>query len=303
MKKKIILIIVLLVFNCAFITLVGQPNNTRDVRGLGDIVITCFSLGWTLIYGLNIFKVNSNPNLNKKDYVKSKDYYRDLLENYSIATLIYIDRYDDDAMKYAVATLLSLVKKRKIKISSGRIEKIDTNTDDLFLTEKYVFDRIHEDEGRVVINSNKRLMYCVKDEINETDLLGRGTSRITIEHWIYVIVPIVFLIYTFIIGKIYLNYFYLVFPFFMLPLHLIISVFIFSLSKSKNTLQRTKHGNEVNEKIEGLKSYITDFSTLKDKFFDDLTLWEDYLIYSVGFGINKKVINEMYDYVRIIKYE
>jgi uncharacterized membrane protein len=55
---------------------------------------------------------------------------------------------------------------------------------------------------------------------------------------------------------------------------------------------RTKKGNEVNEMLEGLKNYIKDFSLLNQESKDGLILWEDYLIYSVLFDQNKKVVQE-----------
>ena len=49
----------------------------------------------------------------------------------------------------------------------------------------------------------------------------------------------------------------------------------------KNSYIRTKKGEELNENLEGLKNYLKDFSTMHEKDEKSLTLWEDYLIYSV----------------------
>ena len=55
---------------------------------------------------------------------------------------------------------------------------------------------------------------------------------------------------------------------------------------------RTKIAKKINENLEGLKNYIKDFSNLKEKDKEALTLWNEYLIYSVMFGQNTKVIEE-----------
>ena len=55
---------------------------------------------------------------------------------------------------------------------------------------------------------------------------------------------------------------------------------------------RTKKGENLNKKIEGLKRYLKEFSTLKDESKDAITIWDDYLIYSVLFGQNTQIIDE-----------
>ena len=57
-------------------------------------------------------------------------------------------------------------------------------------------------------------------------------------------------------------------------------------------------GNEVNYKLDGLKNFIRDFSSLDERTKEEIILWDDYLIYSVIFGDNKKIYNEMKDKVK-----
>ena len=71
-----------------------------------------------------------------------------------------------------------------------------------------------------------------------------------------------------------------------------IKLFSYLLLKS-NSYGRTDIGEEVNKKIEGLKNYINDFSILDEREQHELMIWEDYLIYSVLFNQNDKVINEL----------
>ena len=56
-----------------------------------------------------------------------------------------------------------------------------------------------------------------------------------------------------------------------------------------------KKGEELNENLEGLKNYLKDYSNIHEKDEKSLTLWEDYLIYSVIFNQNTKVIKNIWN--------
>jgi uncharacterized membrane protein len=60
---------------------------------------------------------------------------------------------------------------------------------------------------------------------------------------------------------------------------------------------RTSKGDGINHKLEGLKIYLRDFGSLDQKTKSDVVLWNDYLIYSVMFGDNKKILDEYKKYV------
>ena len=52
-------------------------------------------------------------------------------------------------------------------------------------------------------------------------------------------------------------------------------------------------------KLEGLKVFLKDFGNMKDKDSNELILWEDYMIYSVLFRINKDAINKYSKYINL----
>ena len=73
------------------------------------------------------------------------------------------------------------------------------------------------------------------------------------------------------------------------------SAFFSIAAKTENELMpysRTRLGKSLNKKVEGLKRYLEEFSTLEDKSKDAITIWDDYLIYSVIFGKNTKIVDE-----------
>ena len=69
----------------------------------------------------------------------------------------------------------------------------------------------------------------------------------------------------------------------------------------ENPYIRNKKSKDINEKLEGLKNYIKDYSLLDEKTSDDITVWEDYLIYSVMFGQNKEVVKEIMEKINNCK--
>ena len=68
-----------------------------------------------------------------------------------------------------------------------------------------------------------------------------------------------------------------------------------------NDLVRTTNGEVINEKLEGLKNFLKDFSNVSDKNEDYLILLEDYLIYSVIFEQNTLIVKNIFEkYILLI---
>ena len=71
-----------------------------------------------------------------------------------------------------------------------------------------------------------------------------------------------------------------------------IYVIFYAVKSQDNQYSRSKGAEELNQKLEGLKNYIDEYSLLKEKTSEDITIWEDYLIYSVIFNQNNDIIEE-----------
>lgn len=84
---------------------------------------------------------------------------------------------------------------------------------------------------------------------------------------------------------------------------IVFSIFIrtyYKLNKN-NDLVRTTNGEVINEKLEGLKNFLKDFSNISDKNEDYLILLEDYLIYSVIFEQNTLIVKNIFEkYILLI---
>lgn len=238
------------------------------------------------------------------DFKKYKGYYRDVVKDYSPAVLSFIDDYRADENKDIVATLLLLKLKKHIDINDNGISILNnTIQEKLSESEKYILNNF---ENYDINKFNKLVM---KDGVN------RGLLEVHTDIGKKILRNIVILFFAPFIGGI----FSMIISFFipngtyegwslysvLICINLLLGgvPFIISLFKipyligiatqhAKQPYIRTKKGKEVHEMLEGLKNYIKDFSTLEQRKKEEIVLWEDYLIYSVLFNQNRKIVQE-----------
>lgn len=67
----------------------------------------------------------------------------------------------------------------------------------------------------------------------------------------------------------------------MSPVFLLAYVFFCHKFQVNDPYIRNDDGKSLYVKLNGLKNFLTDFSSIENKSKEDLILWEDYLIYSV----------------------
>lgn len=305
---------------------------------MDDILMLCMFIGIIACYGIMLViciiyeltpetiskKLVKRGILTKIDFEKTKDYYRDILYNHSITELSYIDDFELDFKKEIVSTLLSLENKKKIKIENEKIIVLDENDTDLKLTEKDVFHSIKN--GNVEIEDNKKFAKTLQEhalqEGIENGLLckvdsNKKTTKIFNIFIVFAFIAILgillllelFYTITFrfdnneislIAEYIYTIIFSMLVPVYTLFMAVGMDIFIYYRKNMLNAYERTDLGNSINEKIEGLKKYIEDYSLLDEKEKQELVLWDEYLIYSVQFKQNKKILKKM---LKLIKDE
>ena len=74
---------------------------------------------------------------------------------------------------------------------------------------------------------------------------------------------------------------------------------IYKVIEKGGMYERTKEGKILVEQIIGIKNYIHDFSLLSEKEKEDISLWEDFLIYAVVLEENKYIIDDICNYKNI----
>ena len=246
-------------------------------------------------------------NMSKIDFVKEKDYFRDILKTYSAAELSYVDDFKIKKKREVVSTLLNLQLKNKIKIVDDKIHVLDSNPEGLRKTEKFILRSIKD--GKVVIDLIGYMESYAQDEAIEDELIIQNSKETIIKrknkmkNTLLILGIVLFALFWIIsssagrinnmdgLAKSMVTILIIYFGLFILDIFIALPLYLFTYSLMQyNSFKRTEKGEEINEKLEGLRKYISEYTLLKDKDSKTIELWEEYLIYSVILDINKTKI-------------
>ena len=268
--------------------------------------LTIFYFGYKIAY-----RKHNKEKFSKIDF-KNDHYYRDIIQNYSPATLSYIDNFSLEE-KDVIATLISLERKNKI-IIKDEIELIDDNTINLSANETYILENIKNNNLNhinMLIFESKVIQDCLKSNLLDEKKEKKKQLKLKILSHIFIYIGIIITFYL-LLPYVYNNFFveneiialiFMPLPFILFFIMIIYPFVVFTYIKSYRAMDivnpyvRSKSGEEINLKLEGLKNYIKDFSVLKERDKKEIPLWEDYLIYSVLFGINTKITKNLLEII------
>lgn len=277
------------------------------------LIILCIPLviGYLAIrHGANRAR---RDNFSEADF-QNEDYYREILKEFSTAELSYIDNLKIEERRDIASTILKLKLKNKIDIVENQIIVLDSNTNQLKKTEKFILEHIKE--GRIKIYKSGQFETYFMAEAIEDGLISknRGEGNKTKKSYLKgIVITVILFMLAYLwglnfdnlielfgnetiptIGLVFSNLACMI-TIFILPIYLL------AYNVIQSTLYlRTKKGEELNKKIEGLKKYIRDYSSLYGKGRKDLIIWEEYLIYSVIFDINDTtIVNEISNLIDI----
>jgi len=255
-------------------------------------------------FGIKRFKKDK---LSEIDFKKYEAYYRDILKNYSPAELSYIDKFEILPQNDIAASLLSLELNNNIYLDN-QIQINDTSTENISSNEKYILDSI--EDGKITNLNETEFTTKVKEDAIRNGLLkeskiewGKFTRVLILSlSFMALMIFICITLFSDFVSNLTniadWKLFILMFAI-LLILYLPISIGIYFntyiVKMKKNSYIRTKKGEELNENLEGLKNYLKDYSNIHEKDEKSLTLWEDYLIYSVIFNQNTKVIKNIWN--------
>ena len=142
----------------------------KDILQMGIIIffscLTLISISIGLLLALNIARIKQ---LDKIDFEKSKELYREILHNYSPVTLSYLDQMNYNSNVAVVSGLLSLENKKYIKIENNEIKRIRYGTCNLDMPEKYIYENIRN--NHVSINCTE-LLNIVENDCRIKGLIG-----------------------------------------------------------------------------------------------------------------------------------
>lgn len=301
--------IIVFVFIGVFLGIVIYTGEFNDLS-LSFWVFFVLCVIW--LVGIYVMKKIEYKKISHLDFEKEKIYFREIIKKYSIGELSFIDGFQMDNPKDIISVLLKFERNNIIEIKDNRITVLDYDDSQLKYSEKYLLTHIEDDYLR--LKDDLDYINAVRDEC-ETDrlieqisiddrfsgfmnelksmglfykiaiiLLEAGSCGLFLLPILSVVnVIFVFLIIiSFILG-------------FCMTLVMIIIVLIKAFKHSGKLQVDHKlldNGRELHSKLDGLKYYIKDFTKLNVEESQSIMLWDDYLIYSVMFGINKKIINK-----------
>lgn len=253
--------------------------------------------------------------LGKKEYEKEKfspvdkkneEYYRDILKINTPLILGVVDNYDI-SIENVIAELLYLKKKNIIEFTNEKIIVLANDSSNLDEIHTYIIEHIGEN-GKFVFEKKGILTIALNGakrlKIFEKALdMDASKNKIAIKAVIYSI--IIFGLIIGIMGYIGNGNYRDALEVFATPATLIAAFFCYSYIRKYHVSTisvpyiRNKDGEKLNEKLEGLKKYLEDYSLLDEREVSALALWDEYLIYSVMFGQNKKIIDEYTKYIEM----
>lgn len=256
--------------------------------------------------------------MTKIDFSKDKNYYRDIIKEYSPAELSFVDDFKVNNKREIVSTLLALKLKKRIEITENEIIVNKNNDSNLKNTEQFILNHIKD--GRLKLERYDEIEKIIvkealKDKLVEKLTKSEVNTKIKKKKNIYnFFITILFLIILVLIYLIKNNILDISSDYSVFKLFIIFGLFfgiiyeiklyytVYSVLK-KSSYKRTEKGEKINEKLEGLKKYISDYSLLSEKEKEALEIWDEYLIYSVIFDINKTNIVDELNKLIDLKYE
>ena len=260
----------------------------------------------TILYiGVRIaYKRYSKEKLDKIDF-QNNSYYRDIIFKYSPAVLSYIDDFKLEE-KDIVATLMSLELKQKLSMKD-QIKIINDSEENLDENEKYIFKKY---KNNTLKNINmlefeeKVIKDCLDYNLLEEnkDIKKKIIKKVIFSVCIYILIVVGFFNFpTFYnnipnknIAILLLPVIFILFLIMIiLPFSTIVYIKSYYRMNKQNPYIRNKKARNINKKLEGLRKYVKDFSQLSESQYNEIILWEDYLIYSVILGQNSKIVKEI----------
>ena len=268
-----------------------------------SVLIITYIVG-TIIHNKEVKRIEREIE-KEYDNTKGYDYYREKLDNYSPAILMYISKKRYDFKKVFIANILNLINKKYISIIDNRLTVINDDYSNLSDDESYILRHIKDkDINKVYANRNsKKIMEeVIKINVDSTGLLtkikdfdkmyNKYNSFLSISLIVVVLISFLNLFGTSskdIVGALKGMGLY-----FSTGIILVICSVI-SQKLFNKFYKRSETAIEMSVKLGCLERFIKDFSELKDKSIDEIALWDDYMIYTIMLDIDgeiNKSINE-----------
>lgn len=307
-KSRIIYIVFIVVLYLIIYRMTGKMIDNQKSRLL-------ISIGFTLVFSTVVtipflpliiarkvaVKNVQYEKLSRDDIINNKQMYRDILEKYFPSELLYIDTMKYDYRKTIISTLLYLKQKRYITINDNLIIKEkEIISKECGKVEKTIMENI--EHGKISVDYEKLKNAVIEDSIKNgiveanNDIEKKVINKLIKAATLYIFLLLIsFIIFNQKMPLLSVLYGVILSVF---PIGTIMYAVNYYKEYSNNPWHRTSKGEEINLKLEGLKNYLREYSLLNKRESDEIEIWEDYLIYSVMFGQNEKIIKEYEKFIK-----
>lgn len=251
----------------------------------------------------------SSIRLDRSDWKFNKEYYREIQSLYSPLALGYIDNFNISKSEL-ISEILYLQEKNSLEINDGKlISKYKVLQNKGLL--KYQIKILRSiKNGKLKITQLDKYMNSLKkvveSECERLKIIEKtaDSSILSLKNIVAFLIFLVFFLVTIWLENavkystgpngIFISSMLFVYVFFYIKWNQ-----AYLKARAIGPYRRTEKGIILNERMKGLKNYLKDYSLLSEREAKEIELWEDYLIYSVMFGQNKKVIEEYEKYIEI----
>lgn len=227
----------------------------------------------------------------------NKNYYRDIIKNYSVSELNYIDKFKLDKNQEYTSKLIELQREKFIRIVNNYIIVISEPTSDVDI--KFVKSIKN---NKVTINFEEYEALVINSALGKKLLERRERNLFAkLEIFGYILIEIcIILLFYFSASKFVFDSFNkigMINVIFMIISLLIIGISIYILfydiRRNKSKLYRiAPKGKEIKEKLHQLKCFMQEYSKKDNNVSSNLLFWDEYIIYSVMFDINRNIQEE-----------
>lgn len=237
-------------------------------------------------------------------------YFRDDLGKISPAYISFIQDFDIELEKDVSAHILKLYIDGYVKLEDNKFVVTDKDQTNMKKSDIILLDFVKDNFNNpyFLVEYKKQIINELIEDDYIKDKTKKSAYRKYIKWFFYVFLiitfaqsfaPHIFGVTNLIHNERVLKYIFiieflviiLVFLGFIFVIPLIIAKKFASVKYDKYV--RTDKGNELLEKVYGLRNFLNDFSNIKDRKFDDIYLQQHYLVYALILNINTTVDNEI----------
>lgn len=272
-----------------------------------ELYILQLSLTLISIIYILINYIISKINIHKKETsFKEVDYkyYRDILNETSSGVLSFVYNKKINYKDIIISTLLKFDKEKLIKINydNHNIEILSTESNILTEYEKYILFFLKTESTNKIIDFST-LKYILTNENFKVNVIGlikkdsknKGYYK-TINYTSNVITYIVLISFCIMVIEFLKKGDFTEANIICLANTIIL--FLLAIISKEKIYLRTKQGKILSDKLNGLKNFLLDFSTIKERKIKEIALWDYYIIYAIIFNLKgnlDKDVNELYN--------